>query len=60
MITLNQYVTQEMAKIDADERFHYPPASIFSNAPLALIQTDLKTRYQMLKEIKEQFCKDEE
>lgn len=58
MSELKLYCEQQIAEIESDERFSYPPASLFSNAPLALIQTELKTRHKMLKEILEQFCKD--
>ena len=33
-----------IAEVENDERFHYPPAQVFSNAPLALIQVELKAR----------------
>jgi len=28
----------------ADERIHYPPANVFSNAPLALMQVGMKAK----------------
>ena len=34
----------EIGKILQDARTNYPPANIFSNAPLALIQTSLESR----------------
>ena len=35
---LEKFVKGEIARIKADERYHYEPADVFSNAPLALIQ----------------------
>lgn len=32
-------------QIAADERFSYPTATVVENAPLALIQLEMKTRY---------------
>lgn len=49
--TLRQWVEAELAQIEADERVHYAPAKIQINAPLALIQIELKTRRQALREI---------
>ena len=35
---LEKFIEDEIARIEADERYHYEPADVFSNAPLALIQ----------------------
>jgi len=34
-------IKAKLAEIDADERYHYPPAMVQINAPLALIQVDM-------------------
>jgi hypothetical protein len=44
-----EQIRKELARIDADERIHYPPATIQINAPLALIQLGLETRRDALK-----------
>lgn len=41
-------IKKRLAEIDADERYHYSPATVFENAPLALIQTALETEAQAL------------
>lgn len=38
-----------IAKIESDERYRYPPADVFSNAPLALIQVELKATVDALR-----------
>lgn len=35
-------IRARLAEIDADERYHYPTATVFENAPLALIQMGMK------------------
>lgn len=37
-----------LAKIEADERYHYAPALVQINAPLALVQVDLTARAEVL------------
>lgn len=37
-----------LALIDADERFHYPPALVQVNAPLALIQVSMSAEAKAL------------
>jgi len=49
---LRKFVDDEMTEIDKDERFHYKPATVFENAPLAMIQVAMETRMQLLKEFK--------
>ncbi len=34
-------IRARLAKIDADERYHYPPADTDVNAPLALVQVSM-------------------
>lgn len=43
-----QEIRAELATIDADVRYHYEPATVFENAPLALIQTALEIKAQTL------------
>jgi len=38
-----------IARIEADKRNSYPPASTFENAPLALIQVELKAQVSALR-----------
>lgn len=49
---LQNFVDTELAAINADERFHYKPALVEVNAPLALIQVGLKARYQVLSKVR--------
>lgn len=46
------YVHDELEKIEADERFHYEPAHVQINAPLALIQVGMKARHATLTKMK--------
>jgi len=46
------FVEREIAKIESDERFHYPPASTDVNAALALIQVEMKARMGALRSLK--------
>jgi hypothetical protein len=41
-------IKKRLTEIDADERYHYSPATVFENAPLALIQTALETEARAL------------
>jgi hypothetical protein len=34
-------IRHKLAEIEADERIHYPSATIFENSPLALIQAEV-------------------
>jgi hypothetical protein len=43
-----QEIRKRLSDIDADERFHYPPALVQINAPLALIQVELETTARTL------------
>ena len=42
-------IQEKLKEIESDERLSYPPASIFLNAPLALIQIELETKARTLK-----------
>lgn len=44
-------VEDAIKRIDEDERFHYEPANVFVNAPLALIQTDLRAQMKSYKQV---------
>lgn len=46
-----EMVEDAMKRIDEDERFHYEPASVFSNAILALIQADLNAQMKAYKQV---------
>jgi len=41
---LETWIRARIAEIDADERVHYPTATVEVNAPLALIQLSLETQ----------------
>ncbi len=45
-------VDEKIKEIDEDKRFHYPPASVQINAPLALIQLGMESRMGLLKDLK--------
>ena len=47
LATLKAAIENEIAVIDADERFHYKPAMVQINAPLALIQVHLEARMEL-------------
>jgi hypothetical protein len=42
-------IRSEIKKIEADERFHYEPANVEINAPLALEQVSMKARRRALR-----------
>jgi hypothetical protein len=44
-----QAIREQIAKLEADERYSYPPAQVQINAPLALIQVELEAKVQTLK-----------
>lgn len=50
-ITLN-FIDQQIAEVEADDRYHYKSANIQTNAPLALIQVDLKAKMRALQSVK--------
>jgi hypothetical protein len=41
-------IEKRLAELKADERLSYPPANVFTNAPLALIQVALKNEVMAL------------
>jgi len=43
-----QKIKEEMEQLQADERLSYPPALVQVNAPLALIQVELKAKLKTL------------
>lgn len=54
---LEKFIKDEIAEIEADERYHYASASVLINAPLALIQTEMRAKMDayksVLKKVKE-------
>ena len=50
---LEKFIKDEIAEIEADERYHYASASVFINAPLALIQTEMKAKLNAYKGVLE-------
>lgn len=45
------WIAAEKKKIDDDDRFHYKPALVHVNAPLALIQVAMGARHEVLLEM---------
>lgn len=41
-------IVARLNAIDADARYHYPPATVLENSPLALIQTGLESEARIL------------
>ena len=41
---LEKFIKEEIAGIKNDKRYHYATASVLANAPLALIQTQMKAK----------------
>ena len=44
LVELEIELRKTIKEIEADDRFHYKKATIFENAPLALIQLEMETR----------------
>lgn len=42
-------IEAELASVESKEQLHYPSADVYTNAPLALIQTELETRAGVLR-----------
>lgn len=42
-------ITKKLAELEADERLSYPVATVFENAPLALVQCGLENQVRTLK-----------
>ena len=53
LIINQEWLKAEIAKIEADSRYHDKPALVQVNAPLALIQVEMKARKQTLEEVLE-------
>lgn len=53
MEKIKQAIQAEIDKIENDERYHYPLATIEVNAPLALIQCSMGAKMQVLKKLQE-------
>lgn len=43
----------QIEEVMADERLGYPTATVFENAPLAMVQLELETKRDLLREILE-------
>lgn len=52
-------ITARIAEIKKDPRFSYPPAQVQVNAPLALIQVEMKSRVEALEWVLEHSCEKE-
>ena len=54
---LEKFIKEEIAGIKNDKRYHYATANVLANAPLALIQTQMKAKVNayesVLKKIKD-------
>jgi len=46
-------IKEMLQKVNSDERLSYPPANVFVNAPLALVQVGLEARKHVLQWILE-------
>jgi hypothetical protein len=42
-------IEERIKQIEADSRYQAPPALVFVNSPLALIQTDMKAEVRALR-----------
>lgn len=50
MKELKKKIEEAIKEIESDERYNYPPANVFVNAPLALIQIEMKGRVTAFKQ----------
>ena len=48
LAALKDAMTKARQEIESDERYHYEPALVEINAPLALIQTSMEAKIQLL------------
>ena len=55
-LELIRWVDEQIAIIEADDRYHCKPALVEVNAPLALIQVELTARMQVLKAVKKRLA----
>lgn len=53
-------IEKRLAELKTDERLGYPPANVFANAPLALIQVALKNEIMALAWVLKESKKEEE
>ena len=53
MSKLEEWIDEQIKEVEEDERFHYKPANVIINAPLALIQVGLDSQMRVLKKVKE-------
>lgn len=53
---LQSWVAAEKKKIDEDARYHYAPAQVQINAPLALIQLGMEARMSLLCQMESQIA----
>jgi hypothetical protein len=51
---LRDFIDSEIVRIEVDSRYQAKPALVQVNAPLALIQVEMKARRQALREIRAQ------
>lgn len=49
---IREFVKTEMIRITSDERYHYPSALVDVNAPLALEQTCMGAKMEILQKLK--------
>lgn len=47
-----KFLDENIKMIEDDERYHYPTATVYANAPLALIQMGLSEKMSILKQVK--------
>lgn len=50
---LEKFIKDEIAEIENDERYHYATVSVLINAPLALIQTEMRAKMNAYKGVLE-------
>jgi len=59
--TIEKYLIEHKKAIEEDERYHYKTATVFENAPLALIQFGMKAETALINQAlnakKEEVCK---
>ena len=52
-LDLDNFIGSKIAEIENDYRYHYATASVFINAPLTLIQTEMRVKMNAYKSILE-------
>lgn len=48
---VKRLIQKERETIEGDERYSYPTATVFENAPLALIQLEMETKIALLNKL---------